>query len=270
METNRHVDFELNISEIVLVKSQDAPSGFCWDAYQKCRSQWGVTCIVDGSANIEYSSGGMDTLEKFSIAIIPPTTAYRFHVPESETHCLHYTINFLTNDSLDYILDKDYAQILYLSGFTEISQLFEECIRLWTNKPVGYKMHTLGLVYQIVSLIIEGWLRNRMIDKSYSHIIPARAYILEHYDEDITIEDLANLCKLSPTHFRRLFKSALLCSPISYQLYIRLEKSKDLLHDVSLNISEIASMVGFHSANYFTRFFKERTGVTPMEYRNNI
>lgn len=95
----------------------------------------------------------------------------------------------------------------------------------------------------------------------------AKTYIIEHYAETITLEDVANNANLSQYYFSRLFKQETGTSFIDFLTKIRIEKSKKLLLMEGLSVKEIAYMVGFNDPNYFSKAFKKATGESPVEYR---
>ena len=57
---------------------------------------------------------------------------------------------------------------------------------------------------------------------------------------------------------------------VRYLNSLRIERAKQLLHDMRLRVGEIASQVGFESPRYFTRVFKEFTGLSPAEYGRRV
>ncbi|WP_411335802.1 helix-turn-helix domain-containing protein [Ruminococcus gauvreauii] len=95
----------------------------------------------------------------------------------------------------------------------------------------------------------------------------AKAYIQEHFSENIKLEDVAEQIYLAPTYFGVLFKKEVGEPFSSYLTSVRIEKAKELLHDVRYNIAEIANEVGYQDKRYFSKLFKEQVGVTPKEYR---
>lgn len=102
----------------------------------------------------------------------------------------------------------------------------------------------------------------------YSGLSPALEYVNSHYMENFPQEYLAELCHLSPTHFRRRFQQQLGTNPLSYLHQVRMMKSCDLLRSTNLPISEIAERVGYQSLSCFNRHFVELNGCTPSEWRN--
>jgi AraC family transcriptional regulator len=94
-------------------------------------------------------------------------------------------------------------------------------------------------------------------------------FIEEHLEEEIKIDDLAALAKLSPFYYQRLF-SRLVKKPIrEYIKFRRLAHASDLLPNKKLRILDIAIESGFNSHETFTRAFKEAYGMTPESYREN-
>ncbi len=93
------------------------------------------------------------------------------------------------------------------------------------------------------------------------------SYIEKNFAEKITIEQMAEFSGYSKRHFNRLFKDTYKTTPLDYVLSLRIENACYLLKKKEKSISDIASDSGFDNTNYFCRIFKQRTGVTPSQYR---
>ena len=98
----------------------------------------------------------------------------------------------------------------------------------------------------------------------------ALEYMSRKYQEPLKIEKLAVLCRLSQTHFRRLFRQAIGKSPIQYLNQIRIGMAKAELDRNMRPIGEIALGCGFESVSSFNRQFKAQTGHSPREWRNKF
>lgn len=93
-------------------------------------------------------------------------------------------------------------------------------------------------------------------------------YIHENYHQDINLNDLAESAGISVSHMRRIFSEETGTNILYYINSLRINKSKELLQNTNLSISEIASKVGYFNNQSFNRFFKKYEGITPSEYRN--
>lgn len=102
---------------------------------------------------------------------------------------------------------------------------------------------------------------------SVPHVKKVLAYIDEHIGEHLTIDVLAELVNLSPTHFARAFRESLGVPPHRYIIGIRLDRARLALQQPDASLSEVASQFGFSDHSHFTRLFKERFGCTPSAYR---
>lgn len=92
-------------------------------------------------------------------------------------------------------------------------------------------------------------------------------YIDSHYQEDLTLDSLAEIAHLNKFYLSHIFSDAYGISPINYLLERRILRSKDLLKNSDFSITQIASVAGFSSPNYFSQAFKKSTGFTPRAYR---
>jgi AraC family transcriptional regulator len=95
-------------------------------------------------------------------------------------------------------------------------------------------------------------------------------YIEANLDADISLDTLAGLARLSPTHFCRSFGRSLGIPPHRYLVSRRLERAKTLLTDRELSISEVAMASGFATPSSFATAFRKGTRVTPQEYRRSM
>lgn len=95
----------------------------------------------------------------------------------------------------------------------------------------------------------------------------AIAYLERHFDEPVTLEQLAELAGMAKRSFQRDFRTATGLSPIAYLLRLRIRRAAELLRSEDLTISEIGFRVGFDDSNYFSRQFRAAMGVSPREYR---
>lgn len=95
-------------------------------------------------------------------------------------------------------------------------------------------------------------------------------FIKEHYMEDISLQDAAGIMNYSDAYFCKLFKHCFDKSFTTYLAEFRIEKAKELLADVTINIKEISDRVGYRDSNYFTKVFKRVEGMLPSEYRVSV
>ena len=105
-------------------------------------------------------------------------------------------------------------------------------------------------------------------DSKHTDIIyRAVEYIKRNYAKRLTLKEMAEHLFISQSYFCRIFKDGTGQTLGEYIAYIRIEESKKLLTDPSIDIIDIPEMVGFESQSYFTRVFKKKTGTTPARYR---
>lgn len=111
-------------------------------------------------------------------------------------------------------------------------------------------------------------------DQQRSHhdeeIIKVQEWLDQNSQSDVLISALAKRFKLSARSLNRRFKLATNVSPLQYLQGLRIEHAKELLKQSNLAVSEVADMVGYQDASYFTSLFKKVTAITPIEYRSLV
>ncbi len=98
-------------------------------------------------------------------------------------------------------------------------------------------------------------------------IVKAKEYIRNHFQKDLSLDDVSRQLDLSPYYFSKLFKEEVGSNFVEYMTNLRMEKAKQLLLNDEMSMKEICSAVGYSDPNYFSRIFKKNTGTTPTEYR---
>lgn len=97
----------------------------------------------------------------------------------------------------------------------------------------------------------------------------AVCHIEAHFNGNISMKTLAELCNMSPSAFSRAFKREQGVNFSEYIIRLRVEKGRDLLRDPRLSITEIAAMTGFNDASHFDRMFRRHFGATPSALRRD-
>ena len=104
-------------------------------------------------------------------------------------------------------------------------------------------------------------------EKKNSHIKEAMEFIRSHYMQDISLDDVASACGLSPFYMSRMFKQSLDVNFVALLTDVRMEQAVKLLDQGIYSNSEIAKAVGYTSVSYFHKVFRRKTGMTLGDYR---
>ena len=107
------------------------------------------------------------------------------------------------------------------------------------------------------------------MDEQREAVRKIQDYIREHIQEDITIEDLAEVSAFSTWHARRLFQKYLNMSPAVYIRRLKLSKSALRLRDEQVTVLDVAMDLGFGSVDGYQRAFRREFGCNPKEYSSS-
>ncbi|AZS15132.1 helix-turn-helix domain-containing protein [Paenibacillus lutimineralis] len=96
-----------------------------------------------------------------------------------------------------------------------------------------------------------------------------RVFIGSHYDEPLSITQLAKMANISPKYFVDLFKKTFGQSAMEYLTDVRIQHAKRYLAESEERLRDIAKKVGYKDEFYFSRKFKKEVGVSPSEFAKN-
>lgn len=102
-----------------------------------------------------------------------------------------------------------------------------------------------------------------------SPVYPAVAYVNNHRQEMVTMNNMAQLCHLSPSYFSRLFRRELGENFINYVNRQKVQWAKERLRSGNDSVNQIALDLGYMDSSYFINVFKKFEGITPLVYRQH-
>lgn len=148
------------------------------------------------------------------------------------------------------------------------------------NRGKSYKLNNQwkGIRYLILNEIEQQSLRGSAVNELYPYISKCLiqeqqpksiTYIHEHFNEIITVQDLASLEHYNRSYYSEWFLKETGKSPSTYIQDVRMNKAKELLRGTDLSILHIAIQVGLDHQSSLTRLFQKHEGMTPSQYRKN-
>jgi AraC-like DNA-binding protein len=157
---------------------------------------------------------------------------------------------------------------ILIGEFPELESAFE---RLWLSAEhprgkIGPELDAL------TSLVLSQFIR---LATEANHdtspcIDEAIAWMHRHYDQPLTVADLAYRFGYSDGYFYRVFKKQTGTTPISYLANIRIQHALQFMKNTTLTIDRIARLVGFADPLYFSRIFKKVIGQSPRQLRKSL
>lgn len=230
-------------------------------------------------AELFYISGGdgqfrindrLYPVKKDQMVIVNPNVIHT--EISSKTHPLEYIVlaidglelelssqKELQNYVLDFSSDQDTVSCIHnmmketqagLPGYEMICQAYTEILLLRLMRNVSFTVTTATpLVSRQCDMI--------------------KRYIDANYKESLSLDDLSRVVHINKFYLAHAFKNEYGISPINYMISRRIEESRYLLRETDMSLSQIARVLGFSSASYFSQSFRRSEGVSPIEYRKN-
>ncbi len=199
------------------------------------------------------------TTKKNEVFFVPKGSCYNFICP-SESNCSFVSINFEAE------IKNPVPMIFSAEDFSETEYICNHFPYMWKLGTASEKYKCISLFYSFLSYIanIEN---QRYEDKNKFDLIePGITYLKKHiFDSSLKANRLHSLCGISDTYFRKIFISKFGISPQEYIISKRISHAKSILDSCNYNsISEVSQAVGYTDPLYFSRAFKKKYGVSPI------
>lgn len=198
-----------------------------------------------------------------------------------ETHNQQYTIG---QNEIFFFKSNDPFQRKIISPMTAIYIIFDT-LPFDSNKKIApfYDTRITESIHFLVNEINKDDVKltehfindilycctcsNKKADPLVSEIVQ---YIEKHYNQNISLDQLALTFNLSKQWLILRFKKEMNITPITYLNNFRMKKAKELLLQRETLISEVAFACGFETPYYFTNAFKKHFGISPGIWRKNM
>lgn len=115
--------------------------------------------------------------------------------------------------------------------------------------------------------LLESDVRSYLATLGSGVVADALKYMEAHYNETMSMDDVAKFVNVSYHYFSKLFKQQTGMSFTDYLTDIRIEKSKEMLLKTQRSVKDISLEIGYNDPNYYSKIFKKLTGLTPSEFR---
>jgi AraC-like DNA-binding protein len=263
------------INKHVAYPASEHPSHhyFNWDK-GRILDEYQVIYISKGEGIFESINCGEVIIKEGTILFLFPGEWHRFK-PNQKTGWDEFWVGckgaILENIVQQHFITKENA-VLEIGLYENIVQLFTIIIEKTKEERTGYQPLLAGIVLHLLGEIhsITKQQRFEAQDITESIINKARIIFRTNIEQDISMEKVAAELNVSYAWFRKAFKTYTGIAPNQYLLQLKIEKAKLLLTDNTKSIKEISFTLNFESAFYFSKLFKEKTGVSPELFRKNM
>lgn len=159
-------------------------------------------------------------------------------------------------------------------GYGELRECFDSLLNCFNTKEYGYELYTKELIMRFLRLMYqhgcvvkhEGGRGEIGAEEKLKEVLK---YIQANYRETLSIEELADVCHFSQTHFMNFFKRYAGMTCVEYINHYRITRAAAELVETDKQVMDIAMEHGFKNISYFNKLFRERFAMTPKSYRKN-
>ncbi len=253
----------LNISHLAIVSGYDTPSYFV------CRRRmrpWSRFFYLEHGSVYYRSKSDEISVNPGDIVFLPYDIEYEAGWRDS-VNGHYYSIEFIIKNQEGKLINiSDDICVILNDSKSIFTSEFAELAKIWKEGTLGYRIKCQGLFLQLLHSIAMSNTSSRL-NSSYKYIQEGIMFIEHNYMLDINVDDLAKMCNISSSTFRRTFHGYAGMPPIKYINMLRMKKALELLETGLYNVTETAAAVNMPDMKYFSKLFKSRYKISPGQVR---
>ncbi len=219
------------------------------------------------------------TVKENEVALINSKEIHTASTFNKEVHytCIMFELGHLMNNRYygqNYFKPLLFRQMLFKNHICDesINMILDKIVEAYENNTTTTALRVDAAILMLMTRLIEGYVNTepglspKHTDHRFTEVLD---YLDTHFTEDISISDLAQQFGYNKSYFCRKFKTETGITCNEYISALRLDYAAIMLKGTPYSISEISEKCGYTDANYFSRCFKEKYGVSPGEYKKN-
>lgn len=220
------------------------------------------------SAKYTTRDGKIYHVPKNSIVYAPRNSEYTFECTHSEDDIFSTIIvNFnMYDENGEALALSDNIKIINMPNHQRYEKLFLELFEVSSQNLQAPCAMKAGF-YKLMTEICRHFHNENIFSKKFQVISKGILYLEESDNIKLSVKEIARMCNVSEIYFRRLFKEYSGITPIQFIINKKIERAKQCLIFEEMTVSETADFLGFCESGYFCRKFKEKTGISPGEYK---
>ncbi len=156
------------------------------------------------------------------------------------------------------------SSVAYIGKSNGMKALFEKMTKEYILKKEYYKDMCTAYLMEFFTLAKRKEYYTNVT--SLKIIDDVCLHMNSRYTENLPLKYYADFCHMSVSRFAHLFKEAVGTSPMDYIMDLKIKTAKELLLSSDFSVAGISDFLGFGSQNYFSRIFKIKVGVSPMNF----
>lgn len=152
-------------------------------------------------------------------------------------------------------------------------QLVQQIITEMKEKKPYYREAVRGLVFTLFMNIARTNRSSSPVEEKVpkymggTQLNAAVEYVEHNYASNFKISELADVCHMSETHFRRVFQERMNMTPVEYINFVRVKKACELIDKTDISMEDVAEKVGFVTPSTFNRNFRRVIGTSPYQWK---
>ena len=204
-----------------------------------------------------------------SLVYIPQGARYELKFSDCGASPHTLLAEFKLADSDEFVLAGGIRVLPVETDSARIFALLKKLVFEYTlpSKP------TLKLrrdMFGLLSLVCESEKYRYFDRRSFQTVKKGIAYLQKDERQELSVDEIARMCFVTPAYFRRLFKEYSGRSPSQYRIERKMERAKELMERSDISVGELSRILGYDDPSYFCRVFKKTVGMSPSEYRKSI
>lgn len=231
-----------------------------------------ILYLYGGEATFSSSKTSISLHENEAL-LIPKNTNYTISNASTSLDILLIScVGYMCETYLQLVLDS-VATVVVPRSDSNFEQLLQQLL-LHIRHP--FQANSVLIVHtfsQLLMTLYRSSLNQEEFDATTGQpnwFIAVSKFIDNNYNHKITIEDMAESCKFSASHFYKMFREYTGDSPYKYLTSVRIQHAQYLLQNTDFTIQSVAKEVGFSNVNHFNEHFKNEIGLTPSSYRKKF